>query len=133
MRERRTLLIDSSIYKELSELATKVKNDSISNQLEIAVKEYLAKEKSKDDEYVFSSLLIPLDKRMNKLEEHMLDVLFRLRLDLGIVLNLTLPLSTNYITRTDKDILKKVMDEIDGIYEAARRKTVRQLEKKEGD
>ncbi|MGE5474797.1 MAG: hypothetical protein ACM3UU_11310 [Ignavibacteriales bacterium] len=133
MRERRTIIIESSIYKELAEIASKVKNDSISNQLETAVRDYIAKEKGKCDEQVFSSILIPIEKRFAKLEEDLLEVLFRIKLDAGIILNLLIPLSADYITRTEKEILEQVMNEVDGIYESARRKTIKQLENKAGD
>lgn len=130
MKSRRTVRIDDSIYKELTEIATKVKKDTIANQLEIAIKDYIVKQSTKED-YILQNALLPIDNRLTKLEEHLLDVLFKIRLDVGIVLNLVIPLATNYITRTDKEILKKVMDELDGIYEAARRKTVKQLRRKE--
>lgn len=132
MRERKTVIIDSSLYKELTEIATKIKKDSISNQLEIAVKDYVRKVKGQDDEYIFSNILLPIDKRLSKLEERLLNMLLKISLETGIVLNLVLPSSTNFITRTDKDILQKVLGEMDGIYESARKKTVRQLENKEG-
>ncbi|MGE5329892.1 MAG: hypothetical protein ACM3KR_10345 [Deltaproteobacteria bacterium] len=132
MRERRTVIIESSIYKEFSEIATKVKKDSISNQLEIAVKDYIRKQKGEEDEFVFSNILTPIDKRLSRLEKNLLNPLFKTRLDAGIILNLVLPLATDYIKRTDKDILQKVLGEVDEIYEAARKKTVRQLENKEG-
>lgn len=132
MRERRTVIIESSIYKEFSEIATKVKKDSISNQLEIAVKDYIRKQKGQEDEFVFSNILTPIDKRLSRLEKNLLNPLFKARLDAGIILNLVLPFATDYIKRTDKDILQKVLGEVDEIYEAARKKTVRQLENKEG-
>ena len=132
MRERKTLIIDSSLYKELSEIATKVKKDTISNQLEAAVRDYIAKEKGEIDEHIFSKIIIPIDKRISKLEETLNDLLFKLRLDMGTMINLMLPLSTDYITRTNKDILKMVLEQTDGTYDSARRKTVRQLEGKEG-
>ncbi|MGE5474541.1 MAG: hypothetical protein ACM3UU_10005 [Ignavibacteriales bacterium] len=133
MRERRTIIIESSLYKELSEIASKVKNDSISNQLENAVRDYIAKEKGKNDEQVFSSILIPIEKKLATLEEDLLEVLFRIKLDAGIILNLLLPLSADYITTTEKETLEQVMNEIDGIYDSARRKTIKQLENKVGD
>jgi len=133
MRERRTIIIESSLYKELAEIASRVKNDSISNQLENAVRDYVAKEKGKSDEQVFSSIFIPIEKRLAKLEEDLLEVLFRIKLDAGIILNLLLPLSADYITTTEKEILEQVMNEVDSIYESARRKTVKQLENKAGD
>jgi len=132
VRERRTVIIESSIYKEFSEIATKVKKDSISNQLEIAVKDYIRKQKGQEDEFVFSNILTPIDKRLSRLEKNLLNPLFKARLDAGIILNLVLPFATDYIKRTDKDILQKVLGEVDEIYEAARKKTVRQLENKEG-
>ena len=132
VRERRTVIIESSIYKEFSEIATKVKKDSISNQLEIAVKDYIRKQKGEEDEFVFSNILTPIDKRLSRLEKNLLNPLFKARLDAGIMLNLVLPFATDYIKRTDKDILQKVLGEVDEIYEAARKKTVRQLENKEG-
>lgn len=120
MRERRTIIIESSLYDELSRIASKDKKDSISNQLEIAVRDYISKEKGEKDEHIFSTILIPIDKRISQLEKNLADSLFKIRLEMGIVLNLILPLSADYITRTDKEILEKVLGEIDSIYESAR-------------
>ena len=134
MRERKTVIIDTSVYKELSDIATKIKKDSISNQLEIAVKDYIKKQKGEDDAFVFSNILMPIEKRIAKLEERLASVLFKTRLDMGILINLLLPLSTDYIKRTDKDILQKILAELEDVYEAARKKTVKQLDNsKEGD
>ncbi len=133
MRERRTVIIESSIYKEFADIASRVKKDSISNQLEIAVKDYIRKQKGEEDEFIFSNLLMPIDKRLTKLEKQLLSVIFKIKLDMGIMLNLLLPVSTDYIKRTDKNILQKVLAEVDEIYEAARKKTVKQLDSKEGD
>lgn len=131
MKSRRTVRIEDSIYNELTETAIKIKKDSIANQLEIAIKEYLAREKNKNDQNAYSDILAPIDKRIAKIEEHLLDALFQIKLDIGIILNLLLPLSTNYIVRTDQNILKEVIDQMDDIYEVARRKTVRQFKSKE--
>jgi len=57
---------------------------------------------------------------------------FKIRLDMEIMLNLLLPLSTDYLKRTDRDILQKIASEMDDTYELARKKAVRQLQNKEG-
>ena len=85
MRERKTVIIDTSVYKELTDIATKIKKDSISNQLEIAVKDYIRKQKGEDDAYVFSNILMPIEKRISKLEQRLANLLFKTRLDMGIL------------------------------------------------